>query len=70
MPDAVLSFCWDFVIISTMETRAESRIVYVERLGGGVVIGFDDGKTALYSPALLRSMFESAQELLEPEDDD
>jgi hypothetical protein len=53
-----------------METRAESRIVYVERLGGCVVIGFDDGKTALYSPSLLRSMFESAQELLEPEDDD
>ncbi|WP_158792775.1 hypothetical protein [Granulicella sp. L60] len=53
-----------------METRPETRIVYVERLGGGVVIGFDNGKTALYSATLLNSMYENAQELLDPAEDD
>jgi hypothetical protein len=53
-----------------MEIRPEPRITYVERLGGGVVVGFEDGKTALYSAALLDSVFESAQELFEPEEDD
>ncbi len=53
-----------------METRPEPRMTYVERLGGGVAIGFDDGKTALYSAALLHSIFESAQELFDPDEDE
>ncbi len=53
-----------------METRPEPRMTYVDRLRGGVVIGFDDGKTALYSAALLYSILASAQEMLEPEEDD
>ena len=52
-----------------MENGPETRITYVERLGGGVVIGFDDGKTALYSAAFLRSVLEHAQELPDPEED-
>jgi len=53
-----------------MEIRPEPRIVYVERLRGGAVIGFDDGRTALYSAALLHSIYQSAEELLEQEQDD
>jgi hypothetical protein len=53
-----------------MEIPPEPRVVYVERLGGGVVIGFEDGRTALYSAAFLHSVFEGAQELSEPEEAD
>ena len=51
-----------------MEDRPELRITYVERLSGGVVIGYDDGKTALCSAAFLRSVMETAQELFYPEE--
>jgi hypothetical protein len=53
-----------------METRPAFRIVYVDRLDNRVVIGFDDGKTALYSANLLYSIVETAQEMVEPEDDE
>jgi hypothetical protein len=53
-----------------METRPAPRIVYVDRLDNRVVIGFDDGKTALYSADLLYSIVGTAQEMVEPEDDE
>ena len=53
-----------------METRPAPRIVYVDRLDNRVVIGFDDGKTALYSADLLYSIVVTAQEMVEPEDDE
>ena len=51
-----------------METRPAPRIVYVDRLDNRVVIGFDDGKTALYSADLLYSIVGTAQEMVEPEE--
>jgi len=47
------------------------HIIYVERLNGSVVIGFDDGKTALYSAALLYKILAQARDLsdLLPDDD-
>jgi hypothetical protein len=44
-----------------MEGRFESRVIFTDRLDGGVVIGFDDGKTAFYSAALLRATLPQAQ---------
>jgi hypothetical protein len=46
-----------------MDTHSLYRITAAERLRKGVVITFDDGKSALYSIALLRSTFRLAEDL-------
>jgi hypothetical protein len=43
-----------------METASDRRILAAERLSGGVVITFDNGECAIYSPTLLYSMFPKA----------
>jgi hypothetical protein len=48
----------------------QPHIVYVERLKDSVVIGFDDGKTALYSATLLYATFPQAVELDDPGPDE
>ncbi len=53
-----------------MEPHPERRIVFADRLDNSVVIGFDDGKTALYSAALLYATLPNAQEMIEPGDDE
>jgi hypothetical protein len=50
-----------------MKTDPQPRVIYAERLGDGVVITFEDGKTAVYPASLLRSMFSHANELLDEE---
>jgi len=44
-----------------MEGRPEPRIIFSDRLENGIVIGFDDGKTAYYSAALLHAALPQAQ---------
>ena len=46
-----------------METNSEPRILDAERFDGGVLIGFDNGRVALYSAALLYTMFHQAVEI-------
>jgi hypothetical protein len=47
------------------------RVTYAERLNGGVIITFDDGKCALYSAALLHETFTQAENVPdEVEDED
>jgi len=54
-----------------METLLPPRVAFAERLDGGVVVTFEDGRTALYSAALLHDFLSQAQEILdEPEDID
>jgi hypothetical protein len=48
-----------------MEKPPIPCIIYAERLGGGVVIAFDDGRSAIYPAALLHAMFSQANELKE-----
>jgi hypothetical protein len=43
-----------------METTPDRRILAAERLSVGVVITFDNGECAIYSAALLYSMFREA----------
>jgi hypothetical protein len=52
-----------------MEERSELRIIFTHRLDDGVVIGFDDGKTALYSAALLRATLPQAQMMASDSED-
>jgi len=53
-----------------MDTQTP-HIVNVERLNGSVVIGFDNGKTALYSAALLYEILPRTRDLTDlPSDDD
>jgi len=52
-----------------MET-AQPHIVNVERLNGSVVIEFDDGKTALFSAALLYEILPRARDLTDLLEDD
>ena len=47
-----------------MDTK-ESRIAHAERLNGGVVVTFDDGRSVLYSAALLLSCLSEAKELFD-----
>jgi len=46
-----------------MDTPRTSRITYVDRLNGGVVIAFEDGRCALFSTALLYKTLAQAEEL-------
>jgi hypothetical protein len=44
-----------------MEVCSESRIIFSDRMDNGIVVGFDDGKTAYYSAALLHATLPQAQ---------
>jgi len=44
-----------------MDRRRESRITFSDRMDNGIVVGFDDGKTAFYSASLLRATLPQAQ---------
>jgi hypothetical protein len=46
-----------------MENLPIPRIIYAERLGGDVVIAFEDGKAAIYPRAVLYAIFSQAREL-------
>jgi hypothetical protein len=44
-----------------MDIRPEPRIVSCDRMDSGIVVSFDDGKTALYSAALLHATLPQAR---------
>ncbi len=46
-------------------TSSEPRIIYAERLGGGVIITFADGKCAVFSALLLHNTLSQADEVNE-----
>jgi hypothetical protein len=46
---------------SGMDIRPEPRIVSCDRVDSGVVVSFDDGKTALYSAVLLHATLSQAR---------
>jgi hypothetical protein len=46
-----------------MKIDPQPRVIFAERLSGGVIISFEDGKTAIYSASLLASIFTKAQEV-------
>ncbi len=55
----------------SMARGPEQRIVEAERTASGILITFQNGEAAVYSPQLLWSMFEMAEKIPEdiPEDD-
>ena len=44
-----------------MDGHRESRITFSDRMDNGIVVGFEDGKTAYYSAALLHATLPQAQ---------
>jgi hypothetical protein len=44
-----------------MDSPPDPRIVSVDRMDNGAVVSFDDGKTALYSAALLYATLPQAR---------
>jgi hypothetical protein len=46
-----------------MEEGSEPRVIFSDRIDGGIVVGFDDGKTVFYSAALLLATLPLAQML-------
>ena len=46
-----------------MDGRRESRITFSDRMDNGILVGFDDGKTAYYSAALLHATLPQARML-------
>jgi hypothetical protein len=53
-----------------MDPRPDPGIVSFDRLHNGVVVSFDDGKTALYSAALLYATLPQAHEILSESEGD
>jgi hypothetical protein len=53
-----------------MDCEPSPRVVYADRVGGGVAIEFDDGECALYTADLLDSMRRQAIKLDSTFDDD
>jgi hypothetical protein len=49
--------------IRNMEAASDCVVVYAERVGGNVIIEFNDGKCALYSASFLHSMLTQATEM-------
>jgi hypothetical protein len=49
--------------IYRMEAASECVVVYAERVGGNVIIEFNDGKCALYPASFLHSMLTEATQL-------
>jgi len=52
-----------------MEDPIELRVSAAERMSGGLLITFGNGKCAIYSAALLYSIFDQAKEVIEEEED-
>jgi hypothetical protein len=52
-----------------MDDHSEPRITFSDRMEQGMFVGFDDGKTAYYSAALLRAMLPQAQMMPSDSDD-
>jgi hypothetical protein len=48
-----------------MKTQPASLVVSADRLNGGLLIAFDDGKCAFYSSSLLYATFPQAREVKE-----
>jgi hypothetical protein len=46
-----------------MDIQREPRVISADRLSKGIVITFDDGKSALYSASLLRRTLPQAEQL-------
>jgi hypothetical protein len=46
---------------SRIDGRPNPRITFSDRIDNGIVVGFDDGKTAYYSAALLHATLPQAQ---------
>jgi hypothetical protein len=53
-----------------MEPTPGHTIVNSEKMYGALLITFADGRCALYSAALLYEIFNDAQEMCFPEEDD
>jgi hypothetical protein len=53
-----------------MKAQPDPHIAEAERIDGGVLITFVDGKSALYSAALLQAMFSQADEVVAQPDDE
>jgi hypothetical protein len=53
-----------------MNSSKEPRIVSAERLDGGIIVHFSDGRSAIFSASLLLSMREQAENVPEPDPDE
>lgn len=53
-----------------MDTHPDPRIISCDRMDSGIVVSFDDGKTALYSAALLRAALPQARVMPSDSEDD
>jgi hypothetical protein len=53
-----------------MEHKPKIRVRSAERVSRGLIITFDDGKSALYSASLLRDTFLQTEELTDPDWDE
>jgi hypothetical protein len=57
-------------VMEILQMEILQRIVHVDRVSGGLLIFFHDGKVAFYSESLLYSVLPQAQELPEGDPDE
>ena len=50
-----------------MTSLQEPRITFAERLDGGIIVHFSDGRSAIFSSSLLLSVLDQAEEVPEPD---
>ncbi len=53
-----------------MSSCDESRILFAERLDGGIIVHFSDGRSAIFSASLLLSVIDRAEDVPELDSDD
>lgn len=52
-----------YATLARMDIKSDPRIVSSDRLDNAIVVSFADGRTALYSAALLDSIFPQAEDV-------
>jgi|HubBroStandDraft_2_1064218.scaffolds.fasta_scaffold3350709_1 hypothetical protein len=52
-----------------MDIRPDPRIIYLDRLGDGAVVTFDNGRSAYYSAALLYATLPQARAMPSGDED-
>ena len=50
-------------MIQNMKPNPKSQIIQAERVGGGVVMTFDDGRSFLFKANMLRAQTEHAEDI-------
>jgi hypothetical protein len=61
IPDSLTERAWPPMTSFRIDGRPNPRITFSDRMDNGIVVGFDDGRTAYYSAVLLYASLPQAK---------